>query len=324
LALIKNLDRFVQKIISKPTNTETRIELKQKLDYFASENLKLLDLQRVLKIGNKRTIEIQDSFVSVLMAETESRFIWKISDPRTAIACLVVTGEYEPLETKILKYFAADGGLVVDIGANVGYYAVELGKILGEKGKLIACEPIPESFEQLEGNVQLNSIQHKVSCYQIAISNFHGSLTLYKPEISGSSASSARNLHPTESSIELEVPVTTLDTLLNSLNIQNCELIKVDVEGAELMVIQGALDSVKRFKPVIFLELLRKWSAQFNYTPNELLEILLPLGYRCFAVSEQLPEIFEISETTIETNFLFVPERKFSDFNHYLYTLRGV
>ena len=323
MGLIKKLDRFIQKIISKPTNTETRIELKQELDYFASEHLKIVDLQRVLKIGNKRTIEIEDSLVSVSMAETESRFIWKISDPRTAIACLVVTGEYEPLETKILKYFAANGGLVVDIGANVGYYAVELGKILGEKGRLIALEPIPESFEQLEVNVQLNSIQDKVSCYQIAISNLHGSLTLYKPEISGSSACSARNLHPTESSSKLEVPVTTLDTLLKSLNIQNCELIKVDVEGAELMVIQGALDSVKRFKPVIFAELLRKWSAQFNYTPNELLEILLPLGYKCFAVSEQLPEIFDISDSTIETNFLFVPERKFSSFNHYLHTVHG-
>ena len=323
MALNSNLLRFVYKIRKKPTNTETRIELKQKLDYFASEHLKIIDLQRVLKNGNRRTIEIEDGLVSVLMAGTQSRFIWKMSDPRTAIACLVVTGEYEPLETKILKYFAGHGGLVVDIGANVGYYAVELGKILGENGKLIALEPIPESFEQLEGNVKLNSIQDRVSCHQIAISNFHGSLTLYKPEISGSSASSARNLHPTEGSIKLEVPVTTLDILLNSLNIQNCELIKVDVEGAELMVIEGGLDSVKSFKPVIFLELLRKWSAQFNYSPNELLEILLPLGYRCFAVSEQLTEIFEISDSTIETNFLFVPERKFSSFNHYLHTVRG-
>ena len=162
MALNSNLLRFVYKIRKKPTNTETRIELKQKLDYFASEHLKIIDLQRVLKNGNRRTIEIEDGLVSVLMAGTQSRFIWKMSDPRTAIACLVVTGEYEPLETKILKYFAGHGGLGVDIGANVGYYAVELGKILGENGKLIALEPIPESFEQLEGNVKLNSIQDRV------------------------------------------------------------------------------------------------------------------------------------------------------------------
>ena len=318
-----NLLRLVQRIINKPRNTETRIELKQKLDYFASDHLKIVDLQRVMNVGNRRTVKFEDGVVSVLMAETQSQFIWKMSDPRTAIACLVVTGEYEPLETRILKHFAVNAGVVVDIGANVGYFAVELGKVLEKNGRLIAVEPIPESFEQLEANIQLNSIQDRVSCHQIAISDFHGSLTLYKPEVSGSSASSARNLHPTECSITVEVPVTTLDTLINSLNIQNCDLIKVDVEGAELMVIQGALDSVKKFKPVIFAELLRKWSAKFNYTPNELLEILLPLGYRCFAVSEQLPEIFEITDSTVETNFLFVPERISSSFDYYLQTVRG-
>jgi FkbM family methyltransferase len=301
---------------SDASNSETRIELKKNLDYFATDEVKLIDVQNFLMTGEERKIEIGREAIFVSMSESHSKYIWNKSDPRTAIACLVVTGEYEVLETKILKFFATSANFVVDVGANVGYYAVELGKVLQENGKLLAFEPIPSSFDQLNANVRLNKIEKQVSCIQLAISNTEGTLTLYTPKISGSSATSARNLHPGESSVRHEVSVSTLDLVLRTSGIENCDLIKIDVEGAELMVIQGALESIKKFKPVIFAELLRKWSAQFDYSPNEVLELLLPLGYKCFAVSPKLPEITIIDEKTIETNFVFVPESKLTSFQN--------
>jgi FkbM family methyltransferase len=225
------------------------------------------------------------------MKESKSSYFWRISDPRTAIACLAIMGEYEVLETKILKFFAANSEIIFDVGANVGYYAIELGVVLGPTAMIHSFEPVPESFEQLQKNVLLNSASSSVLCNQYAISNSEGKLLLYKPRISGSSASSARNLHPDEEVDTVQVYMTTLDKYLLTNRIDHMDLLKIDVEGSELMVIEGALESIKKYQPIIFAELLRKWCAQFDYSPNEVLEILLPIGYRCFAVSEKLPEV---------------------------------
>jgi len=289
---------------------ETRLELKRKLDHFSSGAGTIEELQICLKAGQPRVLQISEKELMISMKESKTSYFWRISDPRTAIACLAIMGEYEVLETKILKFFAADSKIIFDVGANVGYYAIELGSVLGPSAMIHSFEPVPESFEQLQKNVLLNSASPSVLCNQYAISNSEGKLLLYKPRTSGSSASSARNLHPDEEVDTVEVPMTTLDKYFLANGLNNLDLLKIDVEGSELMVIEGALDSIKRYQPVIFAELLRKWCAQFGYSPNEVLEILFPLGYRCFAVSENLPEVFCISEETQETNFLFVPSKK--------------
>jgi len=294
----------------RKTPPETRLELKRKLDHFSSGEATIEELQICLESGQPRTLQISEKEIIVFMQKSKTSYLWKLSDPRTAVACLAVTGEYEVLETKILKFFAANSEVIFDVGANVGYYAIELGNVLRPSAVMHAFEPIPESFEQLQKNIALNAASSKVFCNQFAISNSEGKLLLYKPRISGSSASSARNLHPEEAVDTVQVSMTTLDKYLLTNRLNNLDLLKIDVEGSELMVIEGALESIKTYQPVIFAELLRKWCAQFGYSPNKVLEILFPIGYRCFAVSEKFPEVFSISEGTQETNFLFVPSKK--------------
>jgi FkbM family methyltransferase len=289
---------------------ETRLELKQQLDHFSSGAGTIKELQICLSNGQPRTLKISEQEIIVSMQKSKTNFFWRIDDPRTAIACLAVTGEYEVLETKILKFFASNSEIIFDVGANVGYYAIELGIAMRQTAVIHSFEPIPESFEQLQKNVILNSAADKVICNQSAISNSEGEMVLYKPRTSGSSASSARNLHPNEEVETVEVPMTTLDKYMISHSLEKLDLLKIDVEGSELMVVEGALESIQRHQPVIFAELLRKWCAQFGYSPNLVLEILFPLGYRCFAVSEKLPEVFSISEETKETNFLFIPKNR--------------
>lgn len=301
----------------KGKTAETRVELKTRLDHFASEKATITDLMDCLKKGNPRTVEISDEKITLSMGKSGTKYFWRRSDPRTAIACLVTEGEYESLETEILKYFAINSSTFVDVGANVGYYVVELSNFLGAKAEIHAFEPVPESFAQLMSNVELNEISTLTKCHQLAISDSEGSIRLYQPKSSGSSASSARNLHPSEDVEEIDVSTTTLDIYIESQKLTTFDLLKIDVEGAELFVIRGALNSIKQFKPVIFAELLRKWSAHFNYHPNEVLRLLLPLGYKCFAVSPSFPEILEIDEKTVETNFIFIHADKMFDVNHF-------
>jgi hypothetical protein len=85
------------------------------------------------------------------------------------------------------------------------------------------------------------------------------------------------------------------------------DFIKCDVEGAELFVFQGGVKTISRDKPVIFTEMVRKWSAKFNYHPNQIIELLRGIGYRCFrAEGNALVEFPVMDENTAETNFFFL------------------
>ena len=85
------------------------------------------------------------------------------------------------------------------------------------------------------------------------------------------------------------------------------DFLKCDVEGAELLVIEGGLKSIEKYKPILFLEMLRKWSDKFGYHPDEIIEKLKSINYRCFKVIKtNLEEITEITDLEEATNFFFL------------------
>src|SRR5262249_23837472 len=85
------------------------------------------------------------------------------------------------------------------------------------------------------------------------------------------------------------------------------DFIKMDVEGAELMVIRGGRETINRAKPKIFAEMLRKHAATFHYHPNDIIDFLATEGYRCFtARAGRVEEFLRMDEETIETNFVFL------------------
>ena len=89
-------------------------------------------------------------------------------------------------------------------------------------------------------------------------------------------------------------------------------LLKADVEGAELLVLKGATGFIRRYQPVIFLELLRKWCANFEYHPNDVINHLKKFGYTCFALEKEISPVSSISSSDEATNFLFLPENSAS------------
>jgi FkbM family methyltransferase len=288
------------------TNEENKLELKRILDSISAPTLNLSYLQELMKTGPRRKIQVHGDSITIQMLESGSHYQWDINDPRTAVACLVATGVYEPIETKIMKHFAVHSKTIVDVGANIGYYTVELAKLLGPNGQLLSFEPAATSFSQLRKNVDLNQIEDTVKLFQLGLSDSVSQAEIFLPQKSGSSAASLRNLHPEENFHSQTVNTTTLDFLFANLEVTSCDLIKIDVEGGELQVIKGAMSTIKKFKPVIFAELLRKWSEAFSYTPNDVLKVLKNLGYSCWGVSEELREINLFTDTDIETNFLFI------------------
>jgi hypothetical protein len=90
----------------------------------------------------------------------------------------------------------------------------------------------------------------------------------------------------------------------------------MDVEGFELSVLKGSLESIERFKPTIFIELLRKWMKPFGDHPQDVIDLLSPIGYLCFAIGDNiLTKITKIDDDTIENNFIFVHRNRIDHLN---------
>lgn len=287
-----------------------RSAFKEKLDSISSSTVNVSTMREILETGPEREFVIHKNGVFLNMVGTRTKYFWDVNDPRTAITCLAAFGVYEEVESRILRRIASESSVIVDIGANVGYYTVELGKLLRKGGTLLSFEPVRETYLRLEENVGLNELGSIVKLFDLGLSNTDHQATIFLPEESGSSAASLRNLHPDEKVGSQEIKVTTLDKIFEVAQINECSLIKIDVEGGELQVIQGALNTIKKFKPIIFAELLRKWSAAFSYTPNDVLDLLEKLDYLCFGVSDEIRRVSRFQDSDIETNYIFIHKDK--------------
>ena len=105
-----------------------------------------------------------------------------------------------------------------------------------------------------------------------------------------------------------------LDDFIGKI-VSKIDFIKCDVEGAEIFVIKGALETIKKSMPVLFLEMLRKWSAKFGYHPNDTIKILSDIGYRCYYLKNgELIEIKKVTQRTKATNFFFLHFQKHRHF----------
>lgn len=135
-----------------------------------------------------------------------------------------------------------EGSVVVDIGANIGNHTLFFANELHAR-KIISFEPIPETFKLLMMNVHLNGLQNRVELHNEGLSNEpgHASVTVFNPgNIGGTTlAQGAGNLS-----------LTTLD----SLNLPNVTFIKIDVEGMEPEVLEGSIETIKRTRPIVFVE----------------------------------------------------------------------
>ena len=257
-----------------------------------------------------RKIEITDD--GVIMTERSSgiRFWCDPRDKRTAPIEALNFGTFEKEDEQAL-YQAAEGSkIVLDIGANIGWYSLNIAKRFPGV-QVYAFEPLPATYGYLQSNVALNDLAN-IHLHNFGFSDSPRELTFYfNPESSGSA--SLADLTGSDMVQEIRCTVTRLDDFVEAEGI--CpDFIKCDVEGAELMVFQGGRRTLERCRPILFVELLRKWAAKFGYHPNKVLQLMQEIGYRSFAsTSSGLVEIKTIEEQTMETNFIFLHSEKHRD-----------
>jgi FkbM family methyltransferase len=178
---------------------------------------------------------------------------------------LLFKGIHEPMSTYIFKRYVKEGDCVVDIGANVGYFSLLSARLVGSTGRVYAFEPDTDNMKALFENVVLNHFQN-VGYYQVALSDYVGRSKFYL-----SKTESARHslIQTHEHSSEVIVEVNKLDEIIpQSFPVH---FIKTDTEGAELCVLRGAKDIIRRnYNIKVLLEVYPEALAMQNVTVVDL------------------------------------------------------
>jgi FkbM family methyltransferase len=175
-------------------------------------------------------------------------------------------GQYEKEKRKILNRYLQTGMTFVDIGANLGDYSLIAARLVGQTGKVIAFEPDPSNYGWLKKTIEKNGLKN-VEIRQEALSDRDGQATLFLGETSGWHTLKQGQL----SSEKGEVLVRT--KRLDSMMLERLDIVKVDVEGAEFEVLQGAKEQIRKHKPVLFIDLHPTMGADIRGSLNTLREL---------------------------------------------------
>jgi FkbM family methyltransferase len=186
-------------------------------------------------------------------------------------------GEYSEGEAELFRMLVQPGWTILEIGANLGVHTVSLAKTTGPQGAVHAFEPHRVIFQLLCANVALNALSN-VHTYQAAMGREAATTTV--PKFNYGATRNFGGVSLGEFAKGERVPVMTVD----SMNLSACHMIKVDVEGMESEVIAGAELTIRRFRPVIYLENDREEKSA------ALIRQLLEMDYRLYW---HLPPLFE-------------------------------
>jgi FkbM family methyltransferase len=198
---------------------------------------------------------------------------------------LLVRGEYEPGETALFERLLAPGLAVADVGANFGYYSLIAAAGVGERGVVYAFEPEPASWELLLRNIEANGHGNTVP-RRCALSDREGETVLHRDKVNfGRHSLGAANLMRRAHAVT--VPTTTLDRFLErEAGGRRLDLLKIDVQGAEALVLGGAKRTLERDRPKILLEFWPFGLRNLGADPETLLLDLTERGYRVHLISE--------------------------------------
>ena len=210
---------------------------------------------------------------------------WLAEDDETDDA--VFTGNFEESERRFIQRFLKPGMTVLDIGAHHGFYTMLAAKMVGPTGKVLCFEPSPRERERLFAHLRLNRMLDRVSVFPVALGRKTGESTLYVVAGRDTGCNSLRPPAVTEPTRAVPVQVTSLDTLLAQQNVARVDFVKMDVEGAELEVLDGAEYLLGRCpRPVILAELADSRTLPWGYRASAIYDSLVAKDYHWFAIAQ--------------------------------------
>jgi FkbM family methyltransferase len=193
-----------------------------------------------------------------------------------------VAGDYEYGTARLIRSLLKSRDLFVDVGANVGFFTLLGARCVGSRGSVFAFEPLDELRRELLGNVRRNQYTH-VTVRGEAVSDRTGVVPYYAAQPNHLGCSSLRRLD--QASDIVAVRTVRLDEVLPRE--RRIRLIKIDVEGAELRVLEGMGDRLASDRPDIVVEITDSYLRGFGDSAEALSRHLSSLGYHMYLIGER-------------------------------------
>jgi FkbM family methyltransferase len=267
----------------------------------------LFDYSEFLHSTNISAIEMSDKGVIMKFRDSGIKFICSKNDKRLAPFDTLNFGDYEQEELELQLKLIESNTTVIDIGGNFGWYAMSIAKNKPST-KVLTFEPIPSTYNHLVENIRINKFTN-INTFNFGFSDDEGDFTFYIDPTLSVNASLA-NVSEVSNINSVKCHVRKLDDFVVQNN-EKIGFIKCDVEGAEFLVFKGGVNMIKDQKPIVFTEMLRKWTAKFNYHPNDIIMFFKELGYSCFtAKNGKLLKFDVVDENTVDTNYFFLHNDK--------------
>lgn len=250
--------------IAKPIITMREVQLKHK----QNNKLKVIDI--IIPMLSSDPLVRVDEFKGTFNMGAQSDLFRR----------LAIYGEYEPKLVKSCLQHLNRNKDVIDIGANIGFYSVLFAQEINKR--VLSVEPTQNALKRLRQNIKLNNVESKVEIFEGVVSDHNGTLKI-KSVVGKEEYSTICN--PVHESIgqqqilEEEVECITLDDLIEKYQLSP-GFIKMDVEGAEMLVFKGAMKTLTKHRPIIISELTDELLRKNGSSAAEIIELIVSANYK--------------------------------------------
>jgi FkbM family methyltransferase len=222
---------------------------------------------------------------------------------------------FEEAEVRFVQRLLQPGMTALDIGAHHGLYTLLTAKRVGKRGRVIAFEPSPRECRRLVKHLRVNRCKN-VQVEACAVGDTSGEAELFMVDGSRDWGNSLRPPAVPEPTRRVRVPIRKLDDVLAERGIEHVDLIKLDAEGGELAVLEGARRLLQTApRPAILAEVEDSRTRPWGYPARRIMQLLASWNYRWFALSE-MGTLYPVSPDgeSYDSNYVALPDERTEEF----------
>ena len=211
------------------------------------------------------------------------RLSWELHPDCLVQRWLYYLSWYEHRETNWIRGRVRPGWVFFDVGANFGYYSLLVSDFSGRTAEVYAFEPFAPNHRLLNRNKALNGLE-RLRTFKLALSDRDGEVEFLLPKednLGHGRILADEKLATPERSVE-RVATTTLDVFVARHAVEKIDFIKVDIEGAEMLFLAGAAETLRRLRPALMIECNPEGLAEFGTTADRMLKAINELGYEAY------------------------------------------
>lgn len=200
------------------------------------------------------------------------------------LSCLMqwyVYWDFKARDRDKLYSLVKKGDVIFDVGTNVGETLLNFAKLTGETGYVYGFEPDEENYTNAIKNISLNSFAN-IHVFKKAVSDKKETLKLFVVEPHNRGMNRILDAGDTSDYQYTTIEATTLDDIILENKIERVDLVKIDIEGYEMHALKGAVQMLKRFRPVLFVEIAYTRLIKLHTSPNDVMKFLEEMNYDIF------------------------------------------